>query len=798
MKNKIYTFGSLFRMIRPFGKVESKMFPISQLWEGIRPYMLKLILLCFGRPSLVQVRTKNVYSLITFLMKLSKHHGEPLTVKWLKANYVCLQRFLGDDKIPSLRSIDSSLPLPRLINGLPFIIPKGDRSRIRRGDSKTVQFWLSCFSIYRVILVPCNSKLHSITDPYTGDKDYISDLVYFIYNSPFANFFKVLPDYERWFKKVNLYPSKLSFIQTASPSNNISWHGMLTDLILLRQTGVCYAFDAYLDLVGNKYINNVLQSCMDITERGYDILLKDKSLINHKGMNPDVWVPSRKKGNFSGLVGQLAFKEEAAGKLRIFAMVDFWTQNILAPLHRELFNLIKLIPNDGTFDQDASVKRSTSKSMSSGKAYSFDLSSATDRLPIIIQSYILDMILPLKIGKAWKALLIDREYHIPEYGTEIKEGKVKYAVGQPMGALSSWAMLAVTHHFILQYASFLIGRRGWELNYEILGDDLVVFDTELADSYLEITRKLGVEINLSKSIVSPNRASFEFAKRMVMDGVNVSAISLKQLISEASISSRIGNILYFSRHGLVRSVYVLQALLSRFGKFKSLRDFDFPLISLLGYFFRKKEITPKDILMAFVNPEKEEMDLLEEEVSLPSQSLLKLSKGMLNQDGTKFLLPKSELRSELAEENLELLSDMIVLHCLSLSKEIERKFESWKHLNKNFLFGSWNLTSKEDIFLDEFIFDLVDNFEGFDPSDLVDEVETIAIKQAKIHHLDVYQALDLFERIDNIKRRWNFGIVKNTKVKLEEASSPIFNYILINLGGKSNLSYLQSRPTFKY
>ena len=26
---------------------------------------------------------------------------------------------------------------------------------------------------------------------------------------------------------------------------------------------------------------------------------------------------------------------------------------------------------------------------------------------------------------------------------------VRYAVGQPMGALSSWAMLALTHHFIV-------------------------------------------------------------------------------------------------------------------------------------------------------------------------------------------------------------------------------------------------------------------------------------------------------------------------------------------------------------
>jgi len=181
---------------------------------------------------------------------------------------------------------------------------------------------------------------------------------------------------------------------------------------------------------------------MTIVDRGYSILKSDLSKTKTASeienlFNPEVWVPCRKTGNYSGLVGQLMFKEEAAGKLRIFAMVDFWTQNILQPLHSELFNLLKLIPNDGTFDQDASVKRSIQKSSSSGCAYSFDLSSATDRLPLTIQTDILDMLMPIKIGKAWGNLLTDRDYFIPDYGSVIKEGRIRYKVGQPMGALSS-------------------------------------------------------------------------------------------------------------------------------------------------------------------------------------------------------------------------------------------------------------------------------------------------------------------------------------------------------------------------
>jgi hypothetical protein len=39
----------------------------------------------------------------------------------------------------------------------------------------------------------------------------------------------------------------------------------------------------------------------------------------------------------------------------------------------------------------------------------------------------------------------------------VPSGSIKYSVGQPMGALSSWAMLAITHHMIMQHCSNLCG-----------------------------------------------------------------------------------------------------------------------------------------------------------------------------------------------------------------------------------------------------------------------------------------------------------------------------------------------------
>jgi hypothetical protein len=50
-------------------------------------------------------------------------------------------------------------------------------------------------------------------------------------------------------------------------------------------------------------------------------------------------------------LSKLGFKEEAAGKMRVFAMVDTITQWVLGPLHDKIFHILSRIPQDGTFDQ---------------------------------------------------------------------------------------------------------------------------------------------------------------------------------------------------------------------------------------------------------------------------------------------------------------------------------------------------------------------------------------------------------------------------------------------------------------
>jgi len=66
-------------------------------------------------------------------------------------------------------------------------------------------------------------------------------------------------------------------------------------------------------------------------------------------------------------------------------MVDCLTQSILQPLHKLLSSILKSIPNDGTSDQSESYLRARQKSIKFKCSYGYDLSAATDRLPITLQ-----------------------------------------------------------------------------------------------------------------------------------------------------------------------------------------------------------------------------------------------------------------------------------------------------------------------------------------------------------------------------------------------------------------------------
>jgi len=252
-----------------------------------------------------------------------------------------------------------------------------------------------------------------------------------------------------------------------------------------------------------------------------------------------------------GRLGQLSEKLEAAGKVRVFAMVDVWTQSVLKPLHDTISDILRSLPNDGTFNQGEAVKRCFSKSALYGKSFGYDLSAATDRLPISLQVSVLSGLLGHDIALAWKELLIERSYVLRSTGGCYNG--YKYSVGQPMGALSSFNMLALTHHLIVQYCARLVhpymGRAWWD-QYELLGDDIVIFDAAVAGRYLHFMESIGLAINVNKSVVAKNE-TFEFAKVTGHKGLNVSAVSWRMFISQNSFIGRANIAFSLLRKGMV-------------------------------------------------------------------------------------------------------------------------------------------------------------------------------------------------------------------------------------------------------
>jgi len=202
-------------------------------------------------------------------------------------------------------------------------------------------------------------------------------------------------------------------------------------------------------------------------------------------------------------------------KCRVVAMSDYWTQIALKPLHKELFRLLRTrFSQDRTFTQDPYLHK-----IEGERFHSLDLTAATDRIPAILQRDILQLITDKNTAWAWYHLMVSEEFLIPGSKTEF----VKYSVGQPMGALSSWAMMALTHHIIVQYSALLVGKYPFK-DYILLGDDIVINNDMVASSYREVMTDLGVDLSEYKTHVSKD--TYEFAKRWFHKGTEVTGLPL--------------------------------------------------------------------------------------------------------------------------------------------------------------------------------------------------------------------------------------------------------------------------------
>jgi len=521
-------------------------------------------------------RFRMLHNFGSFILKMNKNHGEVYTVKYLKACQLAIQKKIAGHPFKSLREIEPDYNFPRLSkSGLPSIIGTVDRASICNNSYRIIRLYLSLFSIYRVIRLPFNPKLQTITAPFSGSEMHLND-----FNLWLSNYSKT------WLQKfLSMHPlsaNRILPITKACPAGGRSFSKLIDSYVSLKQNPSVFS-----DIL--EYIKRTNSSNLKVTFENIDYFLeKNKNVI------VDPTAP----------IGRLSFKEEAAGKLRVFAMVDVITQSLLRPLHDNLFEIFKKIPNDSTHNQDKAYKYAQELSLKYNASFGFDLSSATDRLPISSQKSILNNL--FGIGDLWANILVGREYHINENKYGIPTIPVKYAVGQPMGALSSWAMLNLVHHMMIQFIASSLGkvRRGqWYLEYLVLGDDLVLFEKDVADRYLSLCKEIGVEINLAKSIISLNRPVLEFAKRTSINGIDVSAVSLKELIVSNNFFGRLALTTRLISRGWGKDMFKLLVIGNKRSKDKTV-DRIYPMVGFLTQLFQNGAIPFSSVISLITSRDK--------------------------------------------------------------------------------------------------------------------------------------------------------------------------------------------------
>lgn len=107
--------------------------------------------------------------------------------------------------------------------------------------------------------------------------------------------------------------------------------------------------------------------------------------------------------------------------------------------------------------------------------------------------------------------------------------RVRYRVGQPMGSLSSWPVMAISHHYLVRFAFAASGylRTLKRAPYSLLGDDLTLEGHGVADTYLDLISCLGMEYSPDKTYIANGVA--EFAKSLFCQGEDLTPFPLALL-----------------------------------------------------------------------------------------------------------------------------------------------------------------------------------------------------------------------------------------------------------------------------
>jgi hypothetical protein len=472
-----------------------------------------------GFPPTGKALGKDIRAATVKLRSVLKSQGALGLILYLKVSYLAIQKFVAKQPLSSTYDLGTRVALA---NGLPKWLPVSARKAIRSGHKPSIRLWLSILYTFKAMKSPKSySKVQEavqkvISEPLDLSSDMISktlgDYKEFLTTTfiPLLGGRRPLPTVKEGTKAV------------ASPFFAAGSNGSVS--VLSAGVDACtwwtYAFPKESGL------SSEIHPLPGDTERLYNYLV-DIMYLNDdtaKSGLHDLMDQMKQESNWSSYtyqrnhsrngrppcLGRIHALFEAAGKIRLIGILDYWTQRALKPLHDDLFEVLKDLPWDGTFNQDRLFARLKKAHMTLGSnTSSLDISSATDIIPKELYEVFLDelyyppkaevnpwtnSIITPSFGRAVIGLMTDRDFLVPfETTGKIRDTKdgisidqytyedlsaqgiytayfsrnnvayktpwpaIRYRRGQPMGAYASFALLALWHHSWIHFSAYRVG-----------------------------------------------------------------------------------------------------------------------------------------------------------------------------------------------------------------------------------------------------------------------------------------------------------------------------------------------------
>jgi len=541
-------------------------------------------------------RLSSLFSLTRVLRSNLTNNGLPFVCKRLKIGLFAVYCYLSGNPLASTDALGLRVGLA---HGLPRYIPKDMRLLIRSGDLKWIRIWVSILNIYRALKV-------KLPDPETAYETIRKPLPTFVPNFSYDKFVTfaryVFPELVRKRAQASdskfynfQYRSRLGEIIRSAGANLRSSIGLFSIIldakawnlrgarnyvrqwfVLMNDPTAAILMDAIsqeshfpLDLeLFDRMVGFYPTPPVKTPEEKQKLALKLANLLEEARSEGTLssWVQESwklaREVRFADIpiVGRLFNFGAPGGKLRTVAICDYWTQIAMKPVHDYLFDLLKLLGcNDATFDQQGRVDAYWAKAYK--PHWSYDLSAATDSIPIYLY---IQTLAPFFMDKdrdynrayekalLWSKVLTEREFGLPspKKGERFHGGTrlyrfIRYMTGQPMGAYSSWASMALVHHALVQFAHWVKCEcphprdASWFESYLVLGDDVDISrDENVALTYTQVCSDFQVKIGLAKSLKSSSNF-FEFANQRLCEAGNISPLSFLEEITSKTWRSRV-------------------------------------------------------------------------------------------------------------------------------------------------------------------------------------------------------------------------------------------------------------------